>query len=92
MDDTDTDACAFSFRALKMGFIGPILKAISAAFAVWQQERAIYNSPAMVKNKLDIAKQQATDAVRNAESVLADPNATPQQHADALRQLRLAAS
>jgi hypothetical protein len=46
----------------------------------------------MIKNKLDIARQQAADAVRNAESVLADTNATPAQHADALRQLRLAAS
>lgn len=75
-----------------MGFIGPIFKAIAAALAVWRQERALYNSPELIKNKLDIAKQQATDAVRNAESVLADPNATPQAHADALRQLRLAAS
>jgi hypothetical protein len=75
-----------------VGFIGPILKAIAAAFAVWQQERQIYNAPAMVKNKLDIAKQQAIDAVLNAEAVLADSNATPAQHADALRQLRLAAS
>jgi len=75
-----------------VGFIGPILKAIAAAFAVWQQERAIYNSPALVKNKLDIAKQAATDAVRNAEATLANPDATAQQHADALRALREAAS
>jgi hypothetical protein len=75
-----------------MGFIGPILKAIAAAFAVWQLERALRNSPEQVKNKLDIAKQQATDALRNAESVTADPNATPEQHAEALRQIRLAGS
>ncbi len=75
-----------------MGFIGPIFKAIAAALAVWRQERSLYNSPAEVKNKLDIAKQQSADAVRNAEAVLANPNATPEQHADALRALRLAAS
>jgi len=75
-----------------MGFIGPILKALAWAFAIWQQERAIYNSPAEIKNKLDIAKQAAADAVRNAEATLANPNATPQAHADALRQLRMAAS
>jgi len=75
-----------------VGFIAAILKAITAAFSVWQQERAIRNSPEMVKNKLDIAKQEATDAVRNAEAVLADPNATTKEHADALRKLREAAS
>jgi hypothetical protein len=46
----------------------------------------------MVKNKLDIAKQQAKDAIRNAEAVTANPNSTPAQHADALRALRLAGS
>ena len=75
-----------------MGFIGPIFKAIWAAIAAFRQERSIYNKPEMVKNKLDIAKQQATDAVRNAEAVLADPNSTPEAHAKALRDLRLAAS
>ena len=75
-----------------MGFLGPIFKAIAAALAVWQQERAIRNNPAMIKNSLDIAKQQATDAVRVAEATLANPNSTPQQHADALRALREAAS
>ena len=75
-----------------MGFIGPIFKAIAAALAVWQQERALRNSPEMTKNTLDIAKQKAIGAVRDAEAVLADPNSTPEQHAEALRQLRLAAS
>jgi len=75
-----------------MGFIGPIFKAIAAALAVWQQERALRNSPEMIKNKLDLAKQKSADAIRNAEAVLADPKATPQAHMEALRQLRLAAS
>ena len=72
--------------------ISAIFKALWAALSVYQQERAIYNKPEMVKNKLDIAKQQAKDAVRNAEAVLADPKATPAQHTEALRQLRLAGS
>jgi len=72
--------------------IGAIIKAIWAALSVFKQERAIYNSPELIKNKLAIGKQEAVDAVRNAEAVLADPGATTQQHAEALRQLRLAAS
>jgi len=72
--------------------IGAIIKAIWAALSVFKQERAIYNSPELIKNKLAIGKQEAVDAVRNAESVLADPAATAEQHAEALRQLRLAAS
>jgi len=75
-----------------MGFIGPLFKAIAAALAVWQQERAIRNSPEMVKNAVAIGIQQSTDAVRNAEATLANPASTPEQHAEALRQLRLAAS
>lgn len=74
------------------GIIGPLLSAISAAFKVFAQERAIRNSPEMVKNAVAIGIQQSTDAVRNAEAVLADPNSTPEAHAEALRQLRLAAS
>src|SRR5437660_5028966 len=76
----------------KMGFIGPILSALAAAFNVWRQERAIYNSPDEIKNKIAIGIQQSTDAVRNAEAKLANPASTLQEHADALRQLRLAAS
>ena len=75
-----------------MGIIGPLLSAIAAGFKVWLQERAIRNSPEMVKNVVAIGIQQSTDAVRNAEAVLADPNSTPEAHAEALRQLRLAAS
>lgn len=75
-----------------IALIVALVRAVGAGFSVFQQERAIYNSPAMVKNKLDIAKQEAIDAVRNAEAVTANPNATAQQHADALRQLREAAS
>ncbi len=72
--------------------IGAIIKAIWAALAVFRQERSIYNKPEMVKNKLAIAKQEATDAVRIAETTLANPNSTPEQHAEALRALRMAAS
>lgn len=72
--------------------ISAIIAAVAAALKAWNQERAIYNSPEMVKNKLDIAKQQARDALTNAEAVLADPTSTPQQHAEALRKLRLAGS
>jgi hypothetical protein len=72
--------------------ISAIIQAVLAAFSVFKQERAIYNRPDMVKNSLDTAKQQARDALRNAEAVLADPKATPAQHAEALRQIRLAGS
>lgn len=72
--------------------ISAILKAIWAAFAVFKQERSIYNRPDMVKNAVATATQEARDAVRNAEAVLADPNSTAQQHAEALRQIRLAGS
>ena len=72
--------------------ISAIFKAIWAALAVFKQERSIYNKPEMVRNKVAIGAQEARDAVRNAEAVLADPNATKEQHAEALRQLRLAAS
>lgn len=75
-----------------MGFLGPLLKAIAAAFATWNQERALRNSPEQIKNVHDIAVQKARDAVRNSEAVLADSTATPEAHAEALRQLRLAAS
>lgn len=59
---------------------------------MFKQERAIYNDPKMVANKLAIAKQEAEDANRNAVAVLADPKSTPTQHAEALRQIRLAGS
>ncbi len=72
--------------------VSSIFKALLAALAVFKQERALYNDPAMVKNKLDIAKQEARDALRNAEATLANPNSTPAQHAEALRQIRLAGS
>lgn len=75
-----------------MGIIGPIIKAIWAALAVFKQERSLYNSPEMTKNKVAIAKQQAIDAINQAEKVLHDQQATPEQHAEALRQIRLAGS
>jgi hypothetical protein len=75
-----------------LGLLNAIFNAVRAGLAVFSQERALYNSPEMAKNKLDIARQASTDAVRNAEAVLADPTATLDQHAEALRALRLAAS
>jgi hypothetical protein len=75
-----------------MGFILPIIAALTAAFNVWKQERAIYNNPAIVKNELDKARQAATDAINNADAVLANPQSTPEQHAAALKQIRLAHS
>lgn len=72
--------------------IAAIFKAIWAALSVFKQEREIRNKPELVKNKLDIAKQAAQDAINKADAVLADPNATPEQHAEALRQIRLAHS
>jgi hypothetical protein len=75
-----------------MGFILPIIAAITAAFNVWKQERAIYNKPDIVKNELDKARQAASDALNNADAVAANPNATPAQHAEALKAIRLAHS
>lgn len=72
--------------------IAAIFKAIWAALAVFKQERAIYNDPKMVANKLAIAKQEAEDANRNAEAVLANPNSTAAEHAEALRKIRMAGS
>jgi hypothetical protein len=75
-----------------MGFILPIIAALTAAFNVWKQERAIYNKPEMAKNELDKARQAAVDAINNADAVLANTKATPEQHAEALRIIRLAHS
>ncbi len=69
-----------------------ILAALSAALNAWRQERLVYNSPEMIKNKLDIARQDARDALAITEATLSNPNATPEQHAEALRALRLAGS
>lgn len=75
-----------------MGLITAILKAITAAFSVFQSERAIYNSPDLVKAQIATDKQKLIDALNVANKVLADPNATPQQHQEALRTIRLAHS
>ncbi len=74
------------------GIVGPLLSAISAALAVWRQERALYNSPDIIKNHLDTARQAARDALNSADAVAANPKATAAQHADAIRALRLADS
>lgn len=75
-----------------MAILLAILKALSAAFHVYKQERGLHNTPDMVKNKLAIAVQNGQDAVNRADEVLANPLSTPQQHAEALRQIRLAHS
>jgi hypothetical protein len=69
-----------------------ILAAISAALNAWRQEREIYNKPEMVKNALELRAQEAQDKLNAANAVLANPNATPEQHAEALRTIRLAHS
>jgi hypothetical protein len=75
-----------------MALLYAIIKAIQAALAVFKQERAIHNTPDMVVAQVEENKRRALDAIYRADKVLADPNATPEQHAEALRQLRLAVS
>lgn len=72
--------------------IGAIIKAILAAISVFRQEREIYNKPEMVKAATATAIQDGKDKLSAAEAVLADPNSTPEQHAEALRSVRLAHS
>lgn len=68
------------------------VKAITGGMSIFQSERALYNQPELVKAKLAQAKQDAQDAINEAESKLADPNASISEHRDALRQIRLAGS
>lgn len=75
-----------------MGLFLAVVKAIQAALAVFRQEREIHNTPDMVAAKLQENKRNALDAIYHADKVLANPGATPEQHAEALRQLRLAVS
>jgi hypothetical protein len=72
--------------------IGAIFKALWAAISVFRQERQIYNRPDVVQAKKAEAIQEVKDRLSTAESILSDPNATPEQHAEALRQIRLAQS
>lgn len=75
-----------------MATILAILKALAAGWNVWKQERELHNRPEMVKAKTAAAIQTAKDRLSTAEAILANPNATPDQHAEALRQIRLAHS
>jgi hypothetical protein len=75
-----------------MGLVLAIVKALTAALSVFRQEREVYNKPELVKAKAADAIQEAKDRLSKAEAVLADPNATPAEHAEALRQVRLAHS
>jgi len=72
--------------------IGAIIKAILAALSVFKQEREIYNKPEMVKAATATAIQTAKDRLSTAEATLSDPNATAAEHAESLRQVRLAHS
>ena len=69
-----------------------ILKAVSAAWTVWKSEREIYNRPDMVRGRVQEQQQQLRDRLNKWDAILSDPNATPQDHAEALRQLRLSDS
>jgi len=75
-----------------MGFILAIIRAITAGANVFSKEREIANRPDMVKTATGNEIQKVKDALTQAEQVLADPQATPAQHAEALRQIRLAHS
>lgn len=75
-----------------MGIALSILKALTAAWNVWKQEREIFNRPDMVKQKAAENIQLAQDRLSIAEATLADPRSTRAQHAEALRQVRLAHS
>lgn len=72
--------------------ITAILKAIWAALSVFKQEREIRNKPEIAKGKLEVERQKVMDAINEADRVLADPNATPEQHRKALETIRLAHS
>lgn len=75
-----------------MSIFWAILKALSAAFSAFNRERELYNSPEMVKNKLAQQNQAAKDAVNKADAVLANPNASDEEHKKALDELRRAMS
>lgn len=75
-----------------MNLILAILKAITTAFDVFKQERSIYNNPDVAKAKLQQQIQDDKDRIAKANAVLANPNSTLEQHAAALRELRLGMS
>jgi len=75
-----------------MGIISAILDAISLALKTWHQERALRNSPAMIQNALEKSKQEARDALRQAEMITANPNSSPAAKLAAMKAIRLAGS
>ena len=75
-----------------ISLIAALFKAFGAGLNVFKQERQLKNSPEVVKGALSVQLQQAKDKINAADAVLADPNATPEQHAAALREIRLAHS
>lgn len=75
-----------------MGIAIAILKALSAAWSVWTQERAIANRPEIVKSVAAQNIQTVKDRLSAAEAVLADPSASAEDHLNALREVRLAHS
>jgi hypothetical protein len=72
--------------------ITTILKVVWAALTTWNNERKLRNSPEMIENALDRAKQEARDALRLAEATMANPNSTPAQKLEAMKAIRLAGS
>jgi Tfp pilus assembly protein FimT len=69
-----------------------IFKVIVAALTTWNNERKLRNSPEMIENALDKAKQEARDALRIAMAVTSNPNSTPEQKLEAMKAIRLAGS
>lgn len=75
-----------------MSIFTAILAALSAAWSAFREERALYNNPDMVKNKLAQQNQASKDAVNKADAILSDPHATEAEHRKALDELRRAMS
>lgn len=69
--------------------IGAIIKAILAALSVWKQERELRNSPQMIAAKVAGEREKVAERLRETDAVLANPNASAEDHAEALKRLRL---
>lgn len=72
--------------------ISSILGILWQALAYLNRLHDSYNSADMVRAKHAQANQDLKDAWVNSERVLADPNATAQQHRESLDRIRLAGS
>lgn len=75
-----------------MGFILTVLKAFTAAWNVWKQEREVHNRPDIVKERTAQNIQLVKERLVMAEAILVDPEASPEKHLAALREIRLAHS